>query len=66
MKSTDERLDALEVQFEKLADLFERILTITEANQKKLTALETPKVTTLNSQGQRPKKVSKEPGDREH
>ena len=66
MKSTNERLDALEVQFEKIADLFNRILTLAEANQKRLIALETPKVTTLNSQGQRPKKVSKEPGDREH
>jgi hypothetical protein len=64
--SLDERVTALEVQFEKTADLFDRLLTVVESNQKRLLELETPKVTTLNSQGQRPKKVSKEPGDREH
>lgn len=62
----DTRLTALERDFDKLADLFNRILTLAETNQKRLIALEAAKVTTLFSKGQEPKKVSKEPGDREH
>jgi hypothetical protein len=61
--SLDERVTLLEAHFEETADLLERLLTVVEANQKQL--IEQSKVSRLYSKGLEPKRVLKDPGDRE-
>ena len=67
--SLDERLTALETKYTILENLMNRLITLTEQNQSRLMILDAlmlpSKKPALHSTGLEPKRVSKNPGDRE-
>ena len=65
MQDLDNRVDALERQFDKLGELLDRLLTVVEGQEARLQRIEKPKVEVLKSGGMPRRVVSKEPGDRE-